>query len=393
MSTPDVTEPDGVGWTQCLEEVRGVAERLAQALDLGDQNREADIALKMFGAISGACLTFLWADPDHPTFFPSVGYYQMYGSPNPDTVYRTAAVDGNGQYQITGQRGTAPDVSIMAFGGPTAEGLRTYPPFELSELAVAQDGTFEVVVSRERPAGVQNWWQLDEGMRTLMLRSVSEEWGTHVDPRLAIVRLDVDPRRARVTPQALRERLQFFPLVVEGMIMSGIKRVRELRTQGVINRLAVVDYSGNGGRSDQWYQEGCFSLADGEVLVIEAHPSPGCRAFSLSLTDPFFSTIDWTNAHSSMNHHQALLQDGTMWAVVADADPGIHNWLDTTGHRLGVLQCRWLGGTAMPEVSLTPVPVTELDALVPSDVARVSPEGRVELVRERQRGAQLRSYW
>jgi hypothetical protein len=388
-----VTEPEEVGWAQCLDELRGLAERLSQTLHLGDHDREADVALKMFGALSGACLTFLWADPDHPAFLPSVGYYQMYGSPNPDTVYRTAAVDGNGHYQITGLRGSAPDVSIMPFGGATAAGLRTYPPFELSELAVDDDGTFEVVLSRERPAGAPNWWHLDEGMQTLMLRSVSEDWGTQVDPRLAIVRLDVDPRRARFTPDTLRRRLRSFPRVVEGMMMSGITRVRDLRAQGVINQLVDVDYSGNGGRSDQWYQEGCFSLADGEVLVIEAHPSPECRAFSLSLTDPFFSTIDWANAHSSMNHHQAVLQDGALWAVVADTDPGIHNWLDTTGHRLGVLQFRWLGGAAMPEVTLTPVPATELDAFVPTNLARVSAERRAEQVRQRQRGAQLRTYW
>jgi len=176
-------------------------------------------------------------------------------------------------------------------------------------------------------------------------------------------------------------------------MMSGIKRVRDLRAQGVINQLAAVDYSNNGGRDDQWYQEGCFSLADWEVLVIEGHPSPDCRAFSLSLTDPFFSTIDWANAHSSMNHHQALVQDGVLWAVVADQDPGIHNWLDTTGHRFGVLQFRWLGGTTMPEVSLTSVPATSLDTVLPGHVARVSTEDRVEHVRARQIGVQLRTYW
>jgi hypothetical protein len=393
VSTADVTESEGVGWTQCLSELRALAERLSHSLDLNDQDREADLALKMLGVISGACLTFLWADPDHPNFLPSVGYFQMYGSPNPDTVYRTAAVDGQGQYGITGQLGTAPDVSIMPFGAPTAGGLRTYPPFEPGQLAIEKDGTFEVVLSQERPAGAPNWWQLDAGMRTLMLRSVSEEWGTHVDPRVSIVRLDIDPRRQRFAPDALRQRLQMLPLVVEGMMMSGITRARDLRTQGVMNRLTAVDYSGNGGRTDQWYQEGCFSLADDEVLVIEAHPSPDCRAFSLSLTDPFFSTIDWANAHSSLNHHQALVQDDALWAVVADTDPGIHNWLDTTGHRLGVLQFRWLGGLAMPEVSLTVVPTKKLDAFVPSTLARVSPETRAEQIRERQRGAQLRTYW
>ncbi len=81
----------------------------------------------MFGAIMGAYLTHLWAEPDHPSFLPSVGYYQMYGSPNPDTVYRNAAVDGAGEYLIRGHRGTVPDVTIMPFGGPIAAGSRPSP--------------------------------------------------------------------------------------------------------------------------------------------------------------------------------------------------------------------------------------------------------------------------
>jgi hypothetical protein len=385
---------DGIGWAESLENLRDVATRFSRDLELTDEGREADVALKMFGSIMGACLTYLWADQDHPTFFPSVGYHQMYGSPNPDTVYRTAAIDGSGRYLITGNLGTAPDVTVMPFGGPTPDGLRTYPPFDLREVVADDNGTFEVMLSRRRPAGALNWWPLDEGMRTLMLRSVSDEWGRHVDPRVAIARLDIDPRRERFSADSLRERLTSFAAVVEAMMMSGIRRVRELRAQDAVNRLVAVDYSGSGGRDNQWYQEGCFSLADGEVLVIEARPPPGCKAFSLSLTDAFFSTIDWANAHSSMNHHQAVIDDdGALRAVVAASDPGIRNWLDTTGHRFGVLQCRWLGGAAMPEVSLLRVAARSLHDWLPSSVARVSVEGRAELIRARQLGVQLRSYW
>ena len=38
----------------------------------------------------GAYLSHLSSGPDHPAFLPSAGYYSMYGSPNPDTVYRSA---------------------------------------------------------------------------------------------------------------------------------------------------------------------------------------------------------------------------------------------------------------------------------------------------------------
>src|SRR5262249_25153993 len=275
--------------------------------DQGGSGTDADLAVKLFGTTMGGYLSHLWADPAHPAFLPSVGYYQMYGSPNPDTIYRTAVIDGSGQYLVTGQRGSVPDVSIMPFGRPTSAGLRTFEPFDLSELVIEEDGNFEAWLSQHRPAKAQNWWRLDPEMRTLMLRSVSEEWGTHVEPRLAITRLDVDPRRERFTPDAVKERLRLFGAVVEGMIMSGVKRVGDLRAGGVVNRLVVVDYSQNGGRADQWYHEGCFLLGDDEVLLVEAHLRPGCRGFSLSLTDPLLSTIDWANAHSSLNRHQAIV--------------------------------------------------------------------------------------
>ena len=146
----------------------------------------------------------------------------------------------------------------MPLGRPTAAGLRTFEPFDLAELVLDEDGTFEVLLAQDRPEQARNWWKLDPEMRTLMLRSVTEEWGGQVEPRLAITRLDVDPRRERFTQGAIRQRLESFGAVVEGMIMSGVKRVTDMRSAGVINKLVAVDYSQNGGRSDQWYHEGCF---------------------------------------------------------------------------------------------------------------------------------------
>ena len=384
-----------VGWHACLEDLVGVATRLGDRVrDAGDSEGEADIAVKMFGAIMGAYLTHLWAEPEHPSFLPSVGYYQMYGWPNPDTVYRNAAVDGVGEYRISGHRGSVPDVTIMPFGGPTAAGLQTFAPFDFDDLAIEDDGTFEVTLSPERPAAARNWWRLEPEMRTLMLRSVSDEWGVHVEPHVAIVRLDTDPRRARVDPDALRRRFRSYAAVVEGMVVSGLTRVAQLRADDVVNRLVTVDYSANGGLDDQWYQEGCFELRDDEALVLEARLPTDLRAFSLSLTDRYFSTIDWANAQSSLNRHQAAIDDdGVLRAVVAATDPGVHNWLDTTGHRSGSLQCRWSGGTECPEVSVRRVALASLERVFPVEVARVTPEQRAATVRARQIGVQLRSRW
>ena len=183
-------------------------------------------------------------------------------------------------------------------------------------------------------------------------------------------------------------------MVVEGMVASGLARAAQLRADGVVNRLDTIDYSANGGLEDQWYQEGCFELTDDDALVVEARLPPDLRAFSLSLTDRYFSTIDWANAQSSLNRHQAVIDDDrVLRVVVATTDPGVHNWLDTTGHRSGSLQCRWSGGSACPLVSVERVERTSLEQALPATVARVTPAQRAATIRSRQIGVQLRTRW
>ena len=99
------SQTEDVGLVDCLDDLGGLPPAYRDVAGLGGSGPYADLAVKMFGATMGAYLCHLWADPDHPAFLPSVGYYQMYGSPNPDTVYRTAVIDGAGEYLITGTEG------------------------------------------------------------------------------------------------------------------------------------------------------------------------------------------------------------------------------------------------------------------------------------------------
>jgi hypothetical protein len=378
-------------WMGSLAELGATAERLRSLVDDAGSGRAGDLAMKMFGATMGAYLQHLSADPLHPAFLPSAGYYSMYGSPNPDTIYRTAAIDDGGTYLISGYRGSAADVSVMPFGGPTAQGLQTFAPFDLGPPTTGPERMFEATLSQRQPSSGGAWWRLEPGTRSLMLRSVSDDWGVH-EPRVAITRLDVDPRRMRPAAEQIEQRLRYFAMVVEAMVMSGVNRVNQLRADGVVNRLIEVDYSANGGLARQWYHEGCFALKGDQVLLVETHLPPGCGAFSLSLTDAFFSTIDWANAQSSLNQRQAVIdRDGLLRVVVATEDPGVHNWLDTTGHDFGVMQFRWMGGDQAPEVSVKALSAAALEDALPTGVARMTAQERRKALRERHIGAQLRS--
>jgi hypothetical protein len=78
--------------------------------------------------------------------------------------------------------------------------------------------------------------------------------------------------------------------------------------------------------------------------------------------------------------------------VVASTDPQVHNWLDTTGHRDGVIQCRWLGGEAAPALTVTRASIESLGTALMS-AQRVTADQRAQAIRTRQIGVQLRSHW
>ena len=305
-----------------------------------------------------------------------------------------AAIDGSGTYRLAGERGTTPAVSIMAFGPPTAAGQQTFPPFDFADLAIDDNGRFDVILSTERPPGhTGDWWQLDREMRSLMLRCISDDWGRHRDPLVAIVRLDAGPRR-RPTSADLSRRLETMATTVERMVTYGLRKVDDLRASGTVNELTLVDYTERGAIPGQWYHEGLFDLDHGQALIVEVTDlAPGSQ-FSVSLTDSLFCTIDWTHAQSSLNHHQAALDhDGAFRFVVAHDDPSVANWIDTTGHPSGVVQCRWTGQEHPPHVAARVVVLESIDDSPLHSASTLTAEQRSLTLRERAVGAQLRSLW
>ncbi len=184
-------------WTACMDELTGAGERLASLLRArGETGADVDLAVAMLGSVMNSYLNAVFAESDHPMFMPFAGFYTHIGTPNPDCMYKSARIDGTGTYELTGFRGTAPQVSIMPFGAPTSTGQQTFAPYDFDDLSLDADGRFRVVMSAQRPDGYTGgWWRLDHEMQTLMLRSVSDDWGNHRDPLVAISRLDAPPRR------------------------------------------------------------------------------------------------------------------------------------------------------------------------------------------------------
>jgi hypothetical protein len=135
---------------------------------------------------------------------------------------------------------------------------------------------------------------------------------------------------------------------------------------------------------------GSWELGEDQALVIEVSP-PDALYWSVSLGNHWWETIDYANRQSSLNGHQAVIDDdGVFRAVVAHSDPGVANWLDTAGQRLGPVIFRWLRASSAPVPTTRVVSVDDLTAALPARTARVDVEERGAIVARRRAAVRRR---
>ncbi len=103
-----------------------------------------------------------------------------------------------------------------------------------------------------------------------------------------------------------------------------------------------------------------------------------------------------TGRIGSLNGHQmAVDSDGIIRIVLAHRDPGIPNWVDTSGHREGFMTTRWAysetpAAEDWPGVSAKKVSFGKIRHHLPEDTAVVTPDERRAQIGVRQRHVQKR---
>ena len=226
-----------------------------------------------------------------------------------------------------------------------------------------------------------------------MLRMVSADWGKEAEPTFAIERTDKPVGRPRPSAASLEQRLRALPRSIDSIALMFVDHVEQLRTQDFVNKLKVFDVP-FGALAGQFYYEGVYDLKDDEALIIESAVPAKCDYRSLILTNEIYETTDWINNHASLNDTQAPPDsDGKLRIVVSARDPGVRNWMDTSGYPTGIIQGRWTGCDSQPIPEVRKVKVGDVASLLPKDVARVTPEQRQAIIRERRRALMERPYW
>jgi hypothetical protein len=381
-------------WDEVCESFLRTKREIVLAGDVPNTPRMRAEGMRFLGRFlsGGILLCSELADPDYPELGRMYDTTLSWGIDNPDTIYLYSALRGDATYRIYGNRGTAHHFDVQVQRGHFAEA----PDFSIvstangSELEAAPDGTFELVLSPERHEG--NWLELEPDAEWLCIRQYFYDWESERPADLIIERVGAAYPPPPVSSDQIAARLDRLQTWFNksGRYWDEMARFSMERTPNEIY-FRPPEETAWGGLRGLAYGFGNFRCEPEEAVILEVKP-PLCHYWSFSLGNWYWETVGWTNRQSSLNGHQAQLDaDGVFRVVIAHEDPGVFNWLDPAGNTVGTVMGRYLLTEAAPSPKSQVVKLSELDAALPADTPRVTPEQRREILRQRERAAHQRN--
>jgi hypothetical protein len=381
-----------------LRPLERAVNQIANTWRPDDPRYRADVYRQIMMQLSYGYFAFFHADPEHPDWAPLWNPVFTL-QPNPDDIYLYCPVDSARTYRVSGNRGS---VFMMTFttqlslsGMPWENDLtgEYYNDIDSGDLEIGPDGEFELLLSRERPAGHKgNWLKIAEGARVLMTRYRSYDWENEVDPVMSIECLDPTGPKPRLTPEQILERIDHMaqmPARCQAMFYAMQNAVRDKVGVNVFDPVIL-----GGSFTRQVYLPAVYELADDEALIVETELPKQRRYWNFQLNDPYFNATEYVYRLSSTNGHFAhVSSDGRFRAVIAQSDPGVPNWLDAAGFSEGTIYGRWYDCDSHPVPTMKRVKLADVRAHLPTDTPVVPPEQRAEELRRRVRACQRRRRW
>lgn len=305
---------------------------------------------------------------------------------NPDCTYWQATLDGAETYRLVGNRGT---VHWVRFNATSFDGTVTV--VERENLRTEWDGSFEIMIGPDVPDGPNTLRTVPGGPVRLFVRQFFGHWDLE-EPMTGRLETIVDhgpppPLTAAGVAAGLRASVDF--IREDSQRWFGYPMFYRDRPNQFVagspafwgdTRKMQVD-------SGRWVNFCYYDIAPDEVLLLTLRP-PECWHWIIELDDFWMNSMDYRYHLSSINMKQALPnQDGSVTVAVCTADPGVANWLDTAGHRTGLLIHRWVDAKENPSPEARLVTRSELAV---ADCPRRTPAQRAEQLRRMKIGVDRR---
>lgn len=311
---------------------------------------------------------------------------------NPDNHYNVIPIDGYARYELTGHcLKPEPIHGNLSVSGNFSLAM-TQSTLDWPDVHVNPDGSFVITVGPEPANGRSNHLQTRIEARFLFIRDTRSDWA-QVPRSYRIRRLD-PPAAPPLTLEQMADRTAHFLIYDIPQIYLLMRIIAGIEVNSClppINTDTAV-----GGLITQMISFGRVKLADAEAFVVTTG-SGGAPYHSLGLSDYWLDTLDYGNHINSLNNAQTFPNaDGSTTYVISSRDPGVHNWLDTTGLHELALTHRWQdlprtpGGYGKPSIKGELVKLNELDRVLPRGMKRVTPAERQQQLAERLEKFQLR---
>ncbi len=410
----------------------------------------------LMGYVHSAVERAFHSDPDRPHFRNALSIVNRATIDNADAIYFFAPIDGAKSYVLRGRTGDARhwrgeaaapvgpkaphyvifEASWGVLAGDSGDlselrpGMKTQTGrLDSSSIEVESDGSFEILLAPERPAGhTGNFvstlatvrrphptdpdvpperyatyvsgrqlfydWEREEPIHFDMVQVGAE--GSH-PPAYGPAQAAAELRRCG---ELVKNQMKFWnafwtiPMGSYGHVPGSIPGIAFERNE--FNTVNAASGATGGGMSTNLYAGTIASLAPDEALIVENHVPATPQYVGFQLGNPWGESIDYANHLGSLNGHQLEADDdGVIRVVVAHEDPGVPNWLDTTGHLEVFVAPRWAYSETPPKdqwptIAARKVKLNRVREHLPAATRTVSPEERRAAVALRQRHVKKR---
>jgi len=334
-------------------------------------------------------------DRDYPRFIRSVDYASKSGLDNPDNTYFVTQLHDDGEYKITGTRGTTSGLVFqLLLGRPGVGNAGTSTNIDIlyaDDMLIDPFGNFEIIVSRKNPGDDLNWLELKEGAKTLIVRHTHADWNSEGIGALNIVSLKSDTHSDVLSEEIMTARLDAAATAIRDRNKSWITLANRIWDRAPRNVMTPPRPT-PGGLVGQYSAFGTFDLAKDEALILTSHMSDADYQ-GIQLGNLWFTSLDYETRTSSLTPAQSYQSpDGAFHYVISNRDPGIQNWLDPEGHKDGLIMMRWQGKSAEPPQSpiMRKVKFQDLQEVLPERTPTFTEIDRKTQILERQMAVQKR---
>ncbi|MCV7346908.1 DUF1214 domain-containing protein [Mycolicibacterium rhodesiae] len=306
---------------------------------------------------------------------------------NPDNVYGYTMLDPNGTYVITGRAGDGTDLNISLQAGLSAANSlpATVANLNINQLQINPDGTYTVTISATPQSG--NWLPIANGANAVIVRDTLSNWSA-TPGSVTIKRVDV-PSTPHVIPPALTatETKAILDTIAASLpqdsghgqqVVGQVFYLPSNTTTPIRESPGAV--TGLTAQASVW---GTYKLQPGQALILTV-PTIEAAYTGAELTDVFTQTLPWQSHQISLSNAQVIPDaDGCTRYVISPTDPGVPNWLDSSGYDQGSIVLRWQNypgalptGTPTTQV----VDVADVRDYLPAGTGMVTPQQRAQQV-------------